>query len=182
MGRNGLKGVHNEFSASAPLTAIERERRAAVLLAVNGHSSDPIDIRPDDTETFPNKSTTDESGDERNFGKLAAQVLRDAKRSVALASSSARLAVFEQAGAALGEALAGQWLPKNAMVDRLRDIAVAHDNFGRGYGDIEIMIGAFCERIPAPAPISSVVFPRYRRNRRNLRNCLGGLSAIAPVI
>lgn len=154
------------YQHRTPLTAIERERRAAVLAAVNGHSSAPIDIGPDDIETFPRKPTIDESGDERNFGKMAAQILRDAKRSVALASADARIAVFEQAGATLGEAVAGKWLPKNVMVDRLRDIAAAHGNFGREASDIETMIGTYCEKIPAP--ISSVVLPPISSQPENL--------------
>ena len=41
------------YQHRAPLTAIERERRAAVLAAVNGHSPAPIDIGPDDIEELP---------------------------------------------------------------------------------------------------------------------------------
>ena len=92
-----------------------------------------------------------------NIGKMAAQVIRDAKRSVALASDDARLAVFQQAAATLAEAVAGQWLPKNVMVDRLRDIAAAHDFFGQEASGIETMIGDYCAKIPAP--ISAVVLP-----------------------
>ena len=55
------------FQHRAPLTAIERERRAAVLAAVNGHSSAPIDIGPDDIETLPRKPTIDEPSDERQY-------------------------------------------------------------------------------------------------------------------
>src|SRR5437773_10125444 len=95
----------------APLTPIERERRAAVLASVNGHSSVLIDDRLDDIEAPSRVPAIDESGDERNFGKMAAQVLRDAKRSVALASDGARLPVFKQAAATLVEAVAGHWLP-----------------------------------------------------------------------
>ena len=88
---------------------------------------------------------------------MAAQVIRDAKRSVALASNDARLAVFQRAAANLAETVAGQWLPKNIMVDRLRDIAAAHGFFGLEASDIETMIGDYCAKIPAP--ISAVVLP-----------------------
>jgi putative DNA primase/helicase len=158
------------FQHRAPLTASERERRAAVLAAVTGHSSAPINIGPDNIETFPREPTIDGSGDERNFGKMAAQFLRDAKRSVALASDDARLAVFEQAAGALSEAVAGQWLPKNTMVDRLRDIATAHGFFGRGASDIEAIIGTYCEKIPAP--ISSVAFPPVSSQPEKLRRLI----------
>ena len=145
------------FQHRAPLTSVEKERRTAVLAAVNGHSSAPIDIGADDIETFPRRPAVDELGDERNFGKMAAQILRDAKRSVALASIDARLAVFQQAAAAMADAVAGQWLPKNVVVDRLRDIAVAHDFFGREAGGIEEIIGSWFAT--SPAPISTVVLP-----------------------
>ena len=167
------------FQHRAPLTAIERERRAAVLAAVNGHSSAPIDIGPDDIETFPRKPTIDKSADERNFGKMAAQILRDAKRSVALASADARFAVFEQAGATLGEAVAGKWLPKNVMVDRLRDIATAHGFFGQEAGDIETMIGTYSRR--SPLRFRRWCPRRFHRNRHSPKNCPGVLSAIVPA-
>jgi hypothetical protein len=107
------------YQHRAPLTAIELERRAAALSAVQGKPSaparTPADIGPDDVETFPRNimdEISNDPNDERQYGKMAAQVLRDAKRSVALASDDARFAVFEQVAAALAEAVAGQWLPK----------------------------------------------------------------------
>ena len=95
--------------------------------------------------------------DADRLATVAAELIRDAKRNVALASDDARLAVFQQAAAKLSEAVAGQWLPKNIMVDRLNDIAAAHGFFGREASDIETMIGGYCEKIPAP--ISVVVLP-----------------------
>jgi putative DNA primase/helicase len=52
--------------------------------------------------------------------------LREAKRSIALASADAKFALFHEAAATLAEAVAGQWLPKDVMVDRLYEIATAH--------------------------------------------------------
>jgi putative DNA primase/helicase len=95
--------------------------------------------------------------DEKQYGATAAQILRDAKRGVALASDDARLAVFQQAAAVLAEAVAGQWLPKNVMVDRLYDIAMAHGFFGRDQYDIQEMIGEYSAKVPAP--ISTAVLP-----------------------
>src|SRR3954452_1012271 len=110
-----------------PLTAIELRRRAAVLSAANLPQTDQkSEAKPPPVETF-----IPEPSDERQYGKVAAQVIRDARRSVALASNDARLAVFQQAAATLAEAVAGQWLPKNVVVDRLRDIAAAHGFFGQ---------------------------------------------------
>jgi putative DNA primase/helicase len=88
--------------------------------------------------------------DERQYGSTAAQILRDAKRGVALASDDARFAVFQQAAAVLAEAVASQWLPKNVMVDRLYDIATAHGFFGRDQYDIQEMIGEYSARVPPP--------------------------------
>jgi hypothetical protein len=136
-----------------PLTTIELSRRAAVLSAANPPQTDQKgEAKPPPVETF-----IPEPSDERQYGKMAAQVIRDAMRSVALASNDARLAVFQEAAATLAEAVAGQWLPKNIMVDRLRDIAAAHGFFGQEASSIETMIGGYCAKIPAP--ISTVVLP-----------------------
>ena len=144
-----LVTVHHPRS---PLTAIELSRRAAVLSAAHPPNSQNGKAKPLPDETF-----ISEPSDEQQFGKMAAQVIRDAKRSVALASDDARLAVFQQAAAKLSEAVAGQWLPKDIMVDRLNDIAAAHGHFGRGTSEIEAMVGGYCEKIPAP--ISAVALP-----------------------
>lgn len=129
-----------------PLTAVERERRAAALAADSYHSNVGT-VSP----------TIDEPDDEKRYGRTAAQILRDAKRSVALASKDVRLAVFQQAASTLADAVAGQWLPKNTMVDRLCDIATAHGNFGQDACAIETMIGGFCET--ASAAILPAVLP-----------------------
>lgn len=136
-----------------PLTAIELSRRAAVLSAANPPQTDQRGkAKPPPVEAF-----ISEPSDERRYGKMAAQVIRDARRSVALASNDAQLAVFQQAAATLAEAVEGQWLPKNVMVDRLRDIAAAHGFFGQEASGIETIIGGYCAKIPAP--ISAVVLP-----------------------
>jgi putative DNA primase/helicase len=141
----------NFYQPHAPLTAIELSRRAAVLSAENP----PQRNQKSEAKSSPGDTFASEPGDERLYGKVAAQVLRDAKRSVAVASDDARLSAFEQAVVTLAEAVAGQWLPKSAMVDSLRDIAQAHDFFGRDQGVIH---GVISERFTnPPVPISSVV-------------------------
>src|SRR5207302_8616118 len=126
-----------------PLTAIELSRRAAVLSAANPPQTDQkVEPNPPPVETF-----IPEPSDERQYGKMAAQVIRHAKRSVALASDDARLGVFEQAAATLAEAVAGQWLPKSVMVDRLHDIATAHKFFGREQSNSHEMIGGYSAKI-----------------------------------
>jgi putative DNA primase/helicase len=136
-----------------PLTPIELARRAAVLSAADRPQANQSgEAEPPHAENF-----APEPGDVRQFGSTAATILRDARRSVALASDNARLAAFEQAVANLAEAVAGQWLPKQVMVDRLTDIAEAHGFFGRERREIDDMIGKGTAKIPAP--ISSVVLP-----------------------
>jgi putative DNA primase/helicase len=66
-------------------------------------------------------------------------------------------AVFEQAATTLAEAVAGQWRPKNVMVDRLVDIAEAHSFFGRDRGEIHGTIAEHSAKLPAP--ITSVILP-----------------------
>src|SRR5712691_7343491 len=107
----------NFHQSRTPLTADELKRRAAALTAVQ----QPIDSTELDRS---------EPSDERQYGPTAARVLRDAKRGVALASSEAKFAVFAEAAATLADAVASQWVPKNVMVDRLGEIALAHDYFG----------------------------------------------------
>jgi AAA domain len=124
-----------------PLTANELARRAAALSAVTGNAKSPTPV-----------TIASEPSDERQYGAMAAQILRDVKRGVALASDDARLAVFQQAGTTLAEAVAGKWLPKGAMVDRLHDIAMAHGFFGLDQCEVQGMIGECSAAIPALTP------------------------------
>ena len=128
------------YQTRPPLTAAELARRAAALTANKPH------LDSDANE----ESTIAESNDERRFGPTAARVLRDAKRGVALASKEAKLALFLEAASTLVEAVAGQWLPKDVMVDRLHDIATAHDFFGVDPSEIENIIGEYSANINIP--------------------------------
>jgi putative DNA primase/helicase len=150
----------NFHQSRAPLTAVELARRAAALTANQpaapslNHDADEEVIRS-------------EPSDERQYGSTAAKVLLDAKRGVALASKDAKFAIFQEAAATLAEAVAAQWLPKNAMVDRLHEIATAHGFFGQDRNDIEEMIGDAAGSIPIPIslalPPPSVSKPLKRR-------------------
>jgi len=134
-------------------------------LAVQIEQSDtewlPADIGIIDAEPLQSNNLVEgnqnEPSDTQLYGAMAAQILRDAKRSVALASNDARFALFQQAAATLAEAVAGQWLSKNVVVDRLQDIATAHNFFGRDHSEIQDEISRCVASIPAP--ISSVVLP-----------------------
>ena len=137
-----------------PLTAAELARRAAALTAnrptLGSSGSDP------DVETI-----IAEPSDEQQYGTMVAKLLRNAKRGVALASKEEKLALFHEAAATLAEAVAGQWLPKYVMVDRLHDIAMAHDFFELEQAEIQHIIGEYSADIPAPitpidfSPVSS---------------------------
>lgn len=127
----------NFHQARAPLTADELKRRAEALsadeqTAGKSDGSDP-------------KAAGSEQNDERQYGPTAAKVLRAAKRSVALASKEAKFAVFTEAAATLADAVVSQWVPKNVMVDRLLEIAMAHGCFGRDRSDLEELIGKYAE-------------------------------------
>lgn len=150
----------NFHQPRAPLTADELKRRAEALSA-NTHASDDCQNRVGD------EALDTAHSDERQYGPTAAKILREVKRSVALASQDARLAVFTEAAATLADAVASQWVPKNVMVDRLSEIAVAHGYFGGDRGEIEALIGQCAERasIPTQKPeqASSGSKPQKRR-------------------
>jgi putative DNA primase/helicase len=151
----------NFHERRTPLTPVELARRAAALSA--NHQPDP------NPESNPGlELIRSEASDERQYGSTAAKVLRDAKRGVALASNDARLAVFQQAAATLAEAVAGQWLPKNVMVDRLHEIALAHNFFGLEQREIEGMIGEYSENVPVPVVASPSASPGSKQAKRRL--------------
>jgi putative DNA primase/helicase len=138
------------YYTRVPLTATELERRAAALTAT----------RSDDQEADASVETIrSEPSDERQYGPMAAKVLRDAKRGVALASSDARFAVFQETAATLAEAVEGQWLPKNVMVDRLHEIAMAHNSFGLDQQEIQETIGKHSDSISVPSVASVALSP-----------------------
>ncbi|MCW1994821.1 AAA family ATPase [Bradyrhizobium diazoefficiens] len=132
----------NFHQSRAPLTADELKRRAEALSA-NAQASAHPQSRPGD------EAADTAHSDERQYGPTAAKILREVKRSVALASQDAKLAVFTEAAATLADAVASHWVPKNVMVDRLSEIAVAHGYFGCDRHEIEKMIGQSVERASA---------------------------------
>jgi putative DNA primase/helicase len=153
-----------KFQSRSPLTEIEVARRAAVLSTANQPGAiqrvktGPL---PDDVEI-----ASPEPSDEWRYGSMAAEILRDASRSVALASRDARLAIFKRAAATLAEAVAGQWLTKDVMVDRLANIAGAHNFFGEDQGAIQEIIGECSAKLQAP--VTSVVRPQISSSPEKL--------------
>lgn len=81
------------------------------------------------------------NSDERHYGPYAAEMLRKAARDVALSASiETKLEAFHEGASTLSKAAADQWLPKNVVVDRLVQIALAHNGFGLGDNQIEGII------------------------------------------
>ena len=99
----------------------------------------------------------------RIYGQYAAEILRNSKRDVALASMGEdKISAFRRAATSLSEAVAGQWLPKDVIVDQLQDIAVAHNLFGLSSEDVQSMIAEAVGAAHIPV-IQSWVPPAKRR-------------------
>jgi hypothetical protein len=130
----------NFHETRTPLTSTELKRRAAALTANQPNTDNPEDA-----------SGANRSSDERHYGPTAAKVLRDAKRGVALASEADKFAVFAEAAETLADAVASQWVPKNVMVDRLGEMALAHSYFGQNRQEIEDLIGKYAAQVSTPA-------------------------------
>jgi len=150
----------DQFHSRAPLTAIESARRAAALKAnrepdqptVAAVSSEMLDEVAAVTDTADS-----EVADERLFGPRTAQFLSDCRRDVALAPEDTKKIVFQEMAKKIGQAVAGQWLPKTVMTDRLLDIAEAHGSFGLSPEQIQQLIADAAQAmlIPQTAPVSA---------------------------
>ncbi|MCK1447238.1 AAA family ATPase [Bradyrhizobium sp. 2] len=151
----------NFHQSRAPLTADELKRRAEALSA-NAQGSDRAQSHAGDeaADTAPS--------DERQYGPTAAKILREVKRSVALASQDAKLAVFTEAAATLADAVVSQWVPKSVMVDRLLEIAMAHGCFGRDQSEIENMIGQTAEGASTPTQQADQASSSSKPSKRRL--------------
>jgi hypothetical protein len=105
-------------------------------------------------------------GDASQFGKHAAELIRDARRKVALAAGqAAKVAAFRQSAEALAKAFAGQWLPKNRVVEVLTDTAMAHDYFGTTVGEVEAIIGNTIEAANAKIRTAPIDLPETPTKR-----------------
>ena len=96
------------YQTRPPLTATERARRAAVLAANQpAAANDPIDIG--DSAEAPADHILAEPNDERLYGQHAAEILRNSKRDVALASMGEdKILAFRRAATSLSEAVAAR--------------------------------------------------------------------------
>lgn len=151
----------NFHQSRVPLTPDEMARRAAALTA-----NQPIKAKSEDNTDV--ETIISEPSDEQQYGPMAAKVFRDAKRGVALASSEAKLVLFHEAATTLAEAVAGQWLPKGVMVDRLYEIATAHSFFGHDQSEIQDMIGEYSANIIMPVVSEVPEAKRAEKPKRRL--------------
>jgi putative DNA primase/helicase len=148
----------------APLTAIEAARRAAALKA--NRESDQTTAAAVSFEMLDEVAAVDTAGsevaDKRQFGQRTAQILSDCRRDMALAPAHTKKTVFQEIAKKLGEEVAGQWLPKMVMVDRLSDFAQAHGSFGLNPEQLQQLIADAAKAIRIPQT-AQVLAPAKRR-------------------
>ena len=152
------------FRTPAPLTAIESARRAAALKG-NQEPKRPLAAAASpemgDEGVVVNETAAPEANDEIDFGPRTAQILRNCRRDVAFAPEDTKKIVFQEVAKKLGEAVAGQWLPKTVMIDRLLDIAEAHGSFGLNQDEIQQLI-ADAAKVWVPQTAKTRVPPKRR--------------------
>src|SRR5258708_38601792 len=150
------------FRSPAPLTATEAGRRAAAMKA-NQESHQPTAAAVS-SEMLEEVAAVDEAGsevaDEHLFGRRTAQFLSDCRRDVALAPQDAKKIVFQEIAKKIGQEVAGQWLPKTVMMDRLSDIAEAHGSFRPNPGQIQQLIGDSAGAIHTPQTAPAAAPPK----------------------
>jgi putative DNA primase/helicase len=146
--------------ASMPVPATEP------VLPAAGVSADEKDLSNDNTVEVMGQAVTaiPFSADDRHYGPYAAEILRKCVREVALSSSiNSKLATFRECASTLGKAVVDQWLPKNVVVDRLVQIAAAHNDFGLDAGQIESIIADAIDATHSDkAPEKSSAKPKRR--------------------
>lgn len=155
------------YPVRLPLTATERARRAAVLSANRAPIANDLAQHPDNSHAGEISSVSisaeqtnadsakppdvHEPNEDRLYGQRAAQILRNCRRDVALASTTEeKIAAFRMIAGTLTEAVSAQWLPKDVMVDRLLDIAAAHNSFGFGPERIQQIISEVIRAVCPP--------------------------------
>ena len=136
-------------------------RRAAPLTSDPGPDQQMASAFPEQKEVVAAADADAamvERNDERRYGRHAAQILSNGQRDVALASSDAKQAVYQEVVRSISQAVADQWLPKAVMADWLMDIARAHGSFGLNSDQLQQLISdaavevPVSKKLPAPAP------------------------------
>jgi len=159
------------FRSRAPLTATEKASRAAVLKASQEPSGSltaaVFTEMLDEAAAMVADTSALESTDAREYGPHAAQILSGCWRDVALAPKESKRSVFEEVAKRMGDAVAGQWLPKTVMMDRLQIIAETHRYFGLKPDQIQQLIADAAEaiRIPQTTPASAPLKRRLITHR-----------------
>jgi hypothetical protein len=111
--------------------------RSPMTSSANGKNSDFEALGAPTPEVVLNS-------DERHYGPYATEMLRKAARHAALSSSiETKLKAFREAASTLSKAVADQWLPKNVAVDRLVQIAAAHNGFGLDHANTVARLAGF---------------------------------------
>ena len=96
------------------------------------------------------------------FGNHAAELIRDARRNVAIAAGqAAKFTAFQQSAEDLAKAAADQWLPTGHIVEVLTDIATAHGYFGTTAKEVEAIIS---QAIKAADAAKIISVPRAETN------------------
>ncbi len=152
------------FRTPVPLTANESALRSAALKA--NRESDQTTAATVSFEMLDEVAVVDTAGsevaDKRQFGQRTAQILSDCRRDMALAPEHTKKTVFQDIAKKLGEEVAGQWLPKSLMVDRLLDIAEAHGSLGLSAVQIQQLIADAAEAIHIPQTAQVLTPPKRR--------------------
>jgi putative DNA primase/helicase len=115
---------------------------AAALMTAPGARGIKADSRSAPTSNITIHADPRDAG---RFGNRAIELMRDAKRSVALAAPAAKLTVFRKAARGLANEVADQGLHKGLAVEELADIATAHGNFGTAAEEVEAIISRAIE-------------------------------------
>jgi hypothetical protein len=153
------------FRPRVPLTATEETRRAAVLKANRETGFPTASIVSSETMiqvAAVTNGQAHEAKDELLFGPRTAQMLSECWSNVALAPNDEKKDVFQEIGKRLGEAVAGQWLLKSVMMDRLQAIAEAYGSFGLNPDQLQQLIADAAEAIPVRQS-AAVSVPLVRR-------------------
>ncbi|MBR0941566.1 AAA family ATPase [Bradyrhizobium liaoningense] len=152
------------FRSRPPLTPIETARRTAALKEQKANRTLGAAAAPEmrDELVAVNGTAAPEPNDEFDFGARTARILRNCRRDVALAPDDTKKIVFQRIAKKLGEAVAGQWLPRTVMIDRLLDIAVTHSSFGLDPDQIQKLIADAVEEIDVPQTSKAAIPPKRR--------------------
>jgi putative DNA primase/helicase len=165
--------------ASPESDAAERQYWKGRKLTQQGSAFKAAPKREEEASGAAETNIQADPRDAGRFGNRAAELIRDARRSVALAAGqAAKVAAFRQSAEDLTKAFADQWLTKGRVVEVLTDIATAHDYFGTRVGEVEIIISGAIE---AAATAKIVNLPRTEANALRAESVVLRMAADVPL-